>query len=317
MDDKENSEIPAPLEAAHAAKQLITTESNPRKKQKIVPFDVDKTEMNAIIAEVFPNRRHLGTIIYNPTTTWELLQVEQLHGLESHEKEILLDCKHQFIARLQERNSEDEVEYMPLIPPLSNANINCLLEIKIPYKFIKEYQELCNIGKAQKKRELWGGAGGLYTDDSDILSVLHHLGLFDDNLDLTDVKADWKKEDVIKPAIRHQDEDGVELLDLSVTVLLLPTLKQYHGFYKNGINSRSWLGRDVHDGLTFGVYDVKYQAFALYTGERGIQKRAQQEFIEDRCSQQENIKQGYGWHFDSKCYQELREKFSKEDSDKK
>lgn len=290
---------------------VISATTNLRKRQKIEPFKVDKTDIDDTIATYFPRRRHLGTIIYNPTTTWELLQIESLHGISDHDKQLLADSKNQFIARMQESHGSDRVSYIPVIPPLSSANINCYLEVKIPYKFIKEYLDLRAIGKAQRKRELWGGAGGLYTDDSDLLSVLDHLGLFEDNLDLSEIRSDWKKEDVIRPAVVHKDDDGLDLLDISVTVLMLPTLKKYYGYYKNGINSRSWISDDVHDGLSFGVYNVKYETYSVYAGERDMQKRAQREFLQDRCSQQENIERGRGWQFDAKCYRELKERIAK------
>lgn len=271
---------------------------------------MDKSGLETLCSEVFPQRHHLGTIIYNPTTTWESLQVEQLHGLQEHDKQRLLQIKADYADRAAERFSDEREAYIPVIPPLTTAYINSFLEVKIPYKFIKKF--INGMSAFQNRRELWGGVGGLYSDDSDLLSVLSHLGLFEDKLDLTDFNPDWKPSDVVRPLKAQVDEDGVVLLDLSVTLLMMPTLEKYHGFYRNGINSRSWLSDSIHDGLSYGVYAVKWETYLNSMSERSLSKLAQREFVLDKDAEEQLLKEKNGWLFDYKYYKQLKDKIAKE-----
>ncbi|KAF3992453.1 hypothetical protein FT663_00733 [Candidozyma haemuli var. vulneris] len=284
-------------------------------EKKAIPFVLDKGPLEELLREVFPKRRHLGSIVYNPTTTWASLQVQDLH-FDEHDKQHLLDIQRKYVERANEPYYHEEPEYIPSLPPLTEACINSFVEVKIPYKFVKEFLENCTTEKVQRKRELWGGAGGIYTDDSDILAVLKHLGVFDDNADLSEINGNWKKQEIVKPLVVHKDADGVELLDLSVTLLLLPTLKQYYGFYKNGLNARSWLGDEPHSGLSYGVWSVKWETYNAFAGDKYIRKRAQREFEEDREIQKGIVEKGRGWRFDYKCYRELKTKFTKLDAGK-
>lgn len=272
---------------------------------------LNKEALQRILREVYPQRHHLGTIIYNPTTSWETLQIEQLHGLQEHDKQRLLEIRGSYLERTKETFFLEEVSYIPVLPPLSETYINCFLEVKIPYRFIKSFVEDFTAGRIQRRRELWGGLSGIYTDDSDLLSVLCHLGLFDDNLDLTESNSAWTKEDLVRPLKVHHDEEGVELLDLSVTLLLLPTLKEYHGFHRNGLNSRSWVGDSPHDGLSFSVFNVKWETYVTSTGDRNLSKLAQKENLLDRLVEQKLIQEGQGWKFDCKYFKDLQEKYKK------
>lgn len=286
------------------------------KNEKTAPYVLNKGPLNELLREVYPKRKHIGSIVYNPTTTWESLQIDTLRIDEHHRKQ-LHEIQQKYVERCGESYHSADKEYIPCLPPLTEAYVNCFVEVKIPYKYIKEFLEKCNNEQVQRKRELWGGAGGIYTDDSDILAVLKHLGIFDNNADLTDIKENWKKEEIVKPLVVHKDADGVDLLDLSVTLLILPTLKQYYGFYKNGLNSRSWLGEEPHSGLSLGVWGVKWETYNSYAGDKAIRKRAQREFEDDREVQRSIIENGRGWRFDSKCYRKLKNKFTKLSEDKK
>lgn len=274
----------------------------------------NREALDALLKDVYPERHHLGTIIYNPTTTWETLQIEQLHGLQEHDKQRLLDIQEDYIARIHEKYSSQEKSYIPVVPPLSEAYINCYLEVKIPYRFIKAFVEEFTAGRIQKRRELWGGVGGIYTDDSDILSVLCHLGLFDDNLDLTESNPSWTKADLVKPLNFNHDDDNVELLDLSVTLLLLPTLREYRGFYRNGLNSRTWLGDSPHDGLSFSVFSVKWETYVTSASDRNLSKLAQKENLLDKLAEQRIVLEGLGWKFSHRYYKELLDKYKREDT---
>lgn len=292
--------------SASPGRELALMESLPKKK-KGKPT-LDKRPIEILINEVYPERKHLGSIVYNPTTTWRTLEFERLHGLQEHDKQRLRDIREDYEARKAEQFSVELTEYIPAIPPLTDACINSFLEVKIPYRFIKAFVDDFTTGKVQQKRQLWGGAGGIYTDDSDLLYVLCHLGLFDDALDLSDCNADWKSQDVVRPLQVLKDSEEIDMLDLSVTILLYPGLKSYHGYYKNGINSRSWINRLHHDGLSYGVYQVKWETWVLSMDERNIYKQSSSEIEEDRLYEEKTVAAKGGWKFDHKVYKRLQEK---------
>lgn len=292
--------------SASISRELATAESLPKKK-KGKPT-LDKKPIEQLIKEFYPERRHLGSIVYNPTTTWQTLQFEHLHGLQENDKQRLRDIRDGYEGRKAESFSVEVQDYIPVVPPLTDACINSLLEVKIPYRFIKSFVEDFTAGIVQQKRQLWGGAGGIYTDDSDLLNVLCHLGLFDDALDLTDCNPDWSPEDVVRPLQILKDSEDIDLLDLSVTILMYPGLKAYYGYYKNGINSRSWTNGLKHDGLSYGVFQVKWETCVLSMDERNIYKQSSSEIEEDRLYEESTIAAKGGWKFDHKVYKRLQDK---------
>ena len=103
--------------------------------------------------------------------------------------------------------------------------------------------------------QLWGT--DIYTDDSDPLLALQHVGFFDRS-NFYDLKK-------LTPAnlsnfndVIGDDGDGkVSEYDLEVTVLLLDTLGGYIGTDRFGICSRDWYGVAPHDGLSFGIYQIE------------------------------------------------------------
>ncbi|KAF7999684.1 hypothetical protein HF325_005533 [Metschnikowia pulcherrima] len=231
-----------------------------------------------------------------------------LHGLLEHDLRRLRGLRAEFLEHTREIGYGEKTAYVPIIPPLSEAYINNLLEVKIPYKFIKSFHENLTRGVVERERKLWGGYAGIYTDDSDLLHVLCHLGLFNGKLDLTECNSEWTERDVTRPAHVQEDDDGVELLDLSVTILLLPGLVQYRGFCRNGLNSRLWVDKPAHSGLSIAVYNVKWETVFLALGERALSKRAAKEYMEDKISSAEFLAQKNGWLFDSALYETLRKK---------
>ena len=309
---EENSGATLSEPQKNSSKRALATPDavNVAKKRKGHPT-LDKTQLDQLMRSLYPVRKHLGTIVYNPTTIWQTLQFEQLHGIPEHDKNRLRSIRDSYIARRAELFSAEEQKYIPVIPPLTEACINSYLEKKIPYRFIKAFIEEFTVGAVSKKRRLWGGAGGLYTDDSDILYVLCHLGLFDDTLDLTDCNPDWTPHDVIKPLRILKDSDDVDLLDLSVTLLMYPALTAYHGFCKNGIKSRSWTRGLRHDGLSYGVYQVKWESCALSMHERSIFKSAAQELEQDRLYHAQIRATKGGWVFDQKFIQKNKKAAAK------
>lgn len=306
-----NNQSDTTHEGEGAVVQPETRIEGPAKKQKTAAIDT-KEALKALVGSLTNKRAHLGTVIYNPTTTWESLQIEQLHGLDAHDRQRLLDIREGFVTRVKEAFSAESVAYIPVLPPLTDLYTNNFVDVKIPYRFVKSFILQFTAGRIQKKRELWGGLGGIYTDDSDILSVLCHLGLFDDKLDLTDTNSSWTKADLVRPMSVQQDEDNVDLLDLSVTLLLLPTLKKYQGFFKNGINSRTWDNVSPHDGLSFAVYNVKWETYENSTGDRNLHKIAQRENLSDLLEEQKFIETDHGWQFDYKYFKQLQEKYKAE-----
>lgn len=275
------------------------------KKHRLLPI-LEKKPLDQLLKSLYPVRKHLGSIVYNPTTTWSTLQFEQLNGLQEHDLQRLRDIRESYIARASETFAVERKEYIPVIPPLPEACINSLLEMKIQYRFIKGFIDDFTAGIVQHKREIWGGAGGIYTDDSDLLTVLCHLGLFDCTLDLTSINPDWEPTDVVRPLKVQKDSDDIDMLDLSVTLIMYPSLNAYHGFCKNGINSRSWVHGLLHDGLSYGVFQVKWETCSMSMDERSIYKKSAVEIEEDRLYEAGVVSARGGWKFDHKLYHRLR-----------
>lgn len=153
----------------------------------------------------------------------------------------------------------------PLLPNFTRDKINKLIKIKIPYRYIRDLLE-SRLERATHA-QLWGT--DIYTDDSDPLLALQHVGFFDRS-DFYDLKK-------LTPAnlsnfndvIGNDDDDNdrqltkrsgggeVSKYDLEVTVLLLDTLSAYIGTDRFGICSRDWYGVAPHDGLSFGIYQIE------------------------------------------------------------
>lgn len=229
--------------------------------------------------ELFNDRHFLGTLIYNPTTTWDNLQTSQLYGIKQELQEHFNEIKQSYILR-KFNSIHSQVRYIPTIPPLPSDYINCIIEIKIPFRHIIEFKQ--DVGNDLITRELWGGASGVYTDDSDLLQVLMHLGLFNNSIDLSIWNENWTARDLIKPLNVMEDKESMGIDkgiygDLSVEILLLPNLPKYYGFFQNGINSRSWLDQNHHSGLSYAVYNVKWETKGSYLRHESIFKRSELE----------------------------------------
>lgn len=185
--------------------------------------------------------------------------------------------------------------------------------MKIPYRFIKAFQKKLDDGQIISKRELWGGKYGIYTDDSDILNVLTHLGFFTNNLDLKEWNPKWEPSDVIFPNINKEEEIKG---DLSVTVLLLPGLDKYESVFKNGINSRNWKKVNKHNGLSIAVFNVKWEIEGAYLRDKSFFKRYQTEILYDSKYLKQQLANKQGWKFDVNYFKELRQKYSNIESEK-
>ncbi|KAK9464496.1 hypothetical protein V1512DRAFT_230694 [Lipomyces arxii] len=107
--------------------------------------------------------------------------------------------------------------------PRLQDNVNSILDVRIPRRFMSRH-----LNPHANKREIWGT--DVYTDDSDIVAVLYHLGHLPPPDDVTG--------------------------DCIATIRVLPTLERYQGLYRNGMNSRSWLSG--HDGVSYKVDKVVF-----------------------------------------------------------
>lgn len=210
----------------------------------------DKSKLVSLLAEYFPDRSNLGTLVYNPTTTWETLQSERLIGLKPEHVAKLQELKQNYKNKLQDKQFRSDIRYIPVIPPLPVEYSNSLLEIKISRRFIEERRF-----STKKVGKIWGGYGGIYTDDSDILTVLQHQGLFNGTIDLSIWNDKWE-------GVASPPDEGENVNDISVTLLLLPPLESYSGSYCNGVNPGTWsqLTKKNHNGLSFVVYNVKWES---------------------------------------------------------
>lgn len=268
---------------------------------------LNKSQIESILNEMFPVRRNLGSLVYNPTTTWETLQISQLTGLKPEHLEKFEEIKRNYKQKLKIDYYSTRTKYIPCIPPLPNDYINHLLEVKIPYKHVKLFKEQLEIGLIPESRSVWGGVSGVYTDDSDVLLALAHSGLFDNTLDLSDWNHGWKPTDVIVPLNAVKDDMGI-YGDLSVTLLLLPGLSNYSGFYANRFNSRSWKGPRRHTGLSFAIYDVKWESIGAYLRDRSLFKLSQRELVEDFGKSR--VSNGKAWQFKRSYYDEIKRKYA-------
>lgn len=288
------------------------TETNDKDNETNDEIQVEKTnsfskqDILEVIRTIFPHRRHLGALVYNPTTTWLTLQTSQLTGLKDEHFTKFEELRESYREKLKDEYYSSAIKYIPVIPPLPTDYINYLLEVKIPYRFVKTFLKELYKGNISKKRELWGGVDGVYTDDSDILTVLAHSGFFDNTIDLSPWNKGWTKDDIIIPSINKDNEIKG---DLSVTILLLPGLKSYESIYSNGINSRSWKEVNRHDGLSFAIFNIKWEIEGSYLRDKSFFKRYQTELSYDEKYMKQMLESKDGWTFDVALYKELKKKF--------
>lgn len=148
-------------------------------------------------------------------------------------------------------NFECQYTPRPFLPSFTREYVNKLIKIKISSNNIANF--LNENSRRFQNNEIWGT--DIYTDDSDPLLVLKHVGFFDE----TDSK-DSKR----RTSANLNSPDNVIgnphisiKYDLEVTVLLLDCLQAYVGINRYQINARSWRGDAPHDGLSYGIYEIK------------------------------------------------------------
>lgn len=172
------------------------------------------------------------------------------------------------------------VEYGGLLPRLE-AHINSTVEVRVPAHVVRVDAD------GVKKRAVWGT--DVYTDDSDVVAMLVHLGLVGENEEdgrrvvrvqcvgtrhenavvgnSTGEASANPESETVKIELSREDREaklnkegqievveGGSRVSIRVTLLVLPRLERYTGSYRHGINSRSWLTR--HDGVSIAVLGV-------------------------------------------------------------
>lgn len=171
----------------------------------------------------------------------------------------------------------------PLLPRFEGKE-NSIFQVRIPRRFLSEQQRR----DVHRRRCVWGTE--VYTDDSDVLGVLVHLGkvpgVLPDGVDSSLVaEGGWRKivvngmtsasprsppiSSLIKKktingttngkADKQQTQDGPTIpsgKDLIVNLLILPTLEKYTGSTRNAIKSRSW--NTIHDGMSYSIWDMEW-----------------------------------------------------------
>ena len=195
--------------------------------------------------------------------------------------------------------------------PRFEGRENCIFQIRIPRRYLYER------GRAEVCRRRWLWGSDVYTDDSDILAVLVHLGkirpVLPQGVDpemvlghILDEKGDLGRKvgrPVGKgkaitngtPNLATPTANGVfpsspspssgGYLDMNkdviVDVLILPPLEKYSSTVRNAIKSRSWVKQ--HDGMSYMVREVK-------TAEPGEAEGRGRSMRKQRLNEREHIR---------------------------
>lgn len=295
----------------HRRHQAIGSKKNTISKRQN-KVQLDKLPILEILSTYFPERKFLGGLIYNSTTSWSNIQLKSLIGLKPQYLNRLEEIKQNFLDRVKEEGQNLTIKYILVIPPLNNEYINHLIEVRIPYRYIKIFREQFE-EVHQVKRQLWGGGSGIYLDDLDLLAVLAHQGLFDNNINLSEWNAAWQQNDLIIPTNLVYDEElKIYNGDLNVSILLLPGLPNYKGYTQNGINSRSWMPSNknqIHSRLSYCVFDTKWEQSGSYLKDYKYRHLVEEELQNDLKLIENNLLTEKGWQFNLDYYKKLKQKF--------
>ncbi|CAL9732063.1 transcriptional regulatory protein Rxt3p [Monosporozyma unispora] len=137
-------------------------------------------------------------------------------------------------------------DFPPFLPDLNHNLINKIITVYIPNEIISQYLKDPLSNKRWVNNEIWGS--DIYTDDSDIILVLKHMGVFQKVITI-----DCICEDAV------MGQWNIENSDIIVKLLILDTLQSYQGSKRNGIRTRDWLGPQLHDGLSYGIYSIEFK----------------------------------------------------------
>lgn len=181
-------------------------------------------------------RRHLGSILYNPSP--EIPRV------------------------ISSQISKNGAMTKPKLLPRFEGKENCTITIRIPRYYLTdaEREKICS------RRVVWGV--DVYSDDSDPLAAAIHsgwiLGEWGEGIDASMLESDQAR----KPSTEAGKDKAAstELVyltrpseplkpmagkDLHLTLLILPTLQSYASHVRHGIKSRAW--GSTHDGMSFRI----------------------------------------------------------------
>ncbi|EPS39119.1 hypothetical protein H072_7117 [Dactylellina haptotyla CBS 200.50] len=179
--------------------------------------------------------------------------------------------------------------------PLFLDRENCTFIVRVPWYCLnlEERERVC------RKRLLWGAE--VYSDDSNILAVLVHLGYIPAVRDGQEVAEYAEAHDAVvaklsapkrrgaggnkgrELAVAMMAENGSPKMsgavqvgkDLLVKIVIVGNLGKYSSVVRYGLKSRSW--EDGHDGMGFMVEDVKWvdgnAGFGDVRGGKGVHGR--------------------------------------------
>ncbi|KAK9455756.1 hypothetical protein V1511DRAFT_313362 [Dipodascopsis uninucleata] len=116
---------------------------------------------------------------------------------------------------------ENRTSFLPRL----DDRVNSVIEVRIARRFLSRYAN-----SHVMRRELWGT--DIYTDDSDVVAVLYHMGFL------------------------PPEQDSPDKGDCVATLRILPNLEKYTGSYRHGLKSRTWLA--PHDGVSFRVEKFEF-----------------------------------------------------------
>lgn len=153
----------------------------------------------------------------------------------------------------------------PLLPRFEGRE-NSIFQVRIPKRFLSMTQRRI----ASQQRHIWGSE--VYTDDSDVLTVLMHTGRIPTGAEPELMSSSRKL--VVQGSISStpptpatkwgaptptSKEEPPELRpgqDLLVDLIILPTLEMYSGTTRFGIKSRSW--KTNHDGMSYSIWGLQW-----------------------------------------------------------
>ncbi|KAF9161065.1 hypothetical protein DFQ26_004904 [Actinomortierella ambigua] len=135
--------------------------------------------------------------------------------------------------------------------PAMEGKENSVLEVRIASSY------LTYDNAKVRKRYLWGT--DIYTDDSDVVAMIIHMGLF-----IPPLSSQSTEQEQFLP--QTQQHNFVEYqsvprhlcpgFDLAVTLRVQPRLVKYQGSIRHRIRSRSWR-RTQHDGVSLKVESIR------------------------------------------------------------
>ncbi|KAI8355047.1 hypothetical protein B0O80DRAFT_498222 [Mortierella sp. GBAus27b] len=168
-----------------------------------------------------------------------------------------------------------------LLLPNMEGKENSLLEVRIASPYLT-YDNV-----KVKRRELWGTE--IYTDDSDVVAMLIHTGLYippigEHNGDQDPIQPDSQQHNFAAHPLKHVCPN----FDLAVTLRVMPKLVKYQGSIRNRIKSRTW--NNGHDGQSLRIESIQKlcSGEALNRG-RSQSKRRMKEYNQERLRVLSNI----------------------------